>query len=94
MIASAGDAIDVEVGRRLRVRREMLGLPRAELALALGITPQFAARLEKGQRPLSSSMLWRAAKVLKVPVAYFFDDCGLLQDNPAGDMESREMLTL
>ena len=70
------DAVDSQIGERLRERRRALGLSQAELATRMGFTPPQINRYEHGTTRLSAAGLWRAAQVLGVPPSYFFDGLG------------------
>ncbi len=65
---------DVAVGKRLRVRREELGLSRDEVAASLGLTVGGLERYETGADRMRARDLFRAAKRLAVPISYFFRD--------------------
>lgn len=67
------DPIDVHVGSRLRARRILLGLSQEKLAEGLGITFQQVQKYERGSNRISASRLYNTAKLLAVPVAYFFE---------------------
>lgn len=66
--------IDVHVGSRVRLRRNMLGLSQEKLGDSLGITFQQVQKYEKGINRVGASRLQNIAAVLKVPVSYFFED--------------------
>ena len=66
--------VDVHVGSRLRVRRTLLGMSQTTLGDAIGLTFQQMQKYEKGTNRISSSRLYDLARVLDVPIAYFFDD--------------------
>jgi len=66
--------VDVYVGKRVRLRRHLLGLSQVELSRQLGITFQQIQKYEKGFNRLSASRLWDISRVLKVGVEYFFQD--------------------
>ena len=68
------NAVDVYVGERLRLRRQMLNLSQEKLAEALGLTFQQVQKYEKGANRISCSRLWDFSQVLQVPVQYFFMD--------------------
>lgn len=71
-----GDApnpVDVHVGFRLRTRRSILGITQENLAEAAGITFQQVQKYEKGKNRLSASRLFQFARVLDVPVSFFFE---------------------
>jgi transcriptional regulator with XRE-family HTH domain len=65
--------IDVHVGRRAKMRRNMLGMSQETLAGALGITFQQVQKYEKGVNRISASRLQHIANVLKVAPEFFFE---------------------
>jgi transcriptional regulator with XRE-family HTH domain len=66
--------IDIHVGKRLRLRRTVLGVSQEKLAEILGITFQQVQKYEKGVNRIGSSRLFDIAKALNVPVGFFFDE--------------------
>jgi transcriptional regulator with XRE-family HTH domain len=64
----------MHVGARLRQRRTLLGLSQERLADSLGITFQQVQKYERGTNRVGSSRLFDVARVLDVPVSYFFED--------------------
>ena len=66
--------IDVHVGARLRLRRTLLGISQTTLAEAMGLTFQQVQKYEKGVNRVSSSRLYDAARILDIPLSYFFDE--------------------
>lgn len=74
-----GHPLDRHVGRRVRLRRTLLGLTQQELGEQIGVTFQQIQKYERGTNRISASRLWEIARVLKVPVAFFFED---FQENP------------
>ncbi|EJF91851.1 MULTISPECIES: helix-turn-helix domain-containing protein [Bartonella] len=67
------DPIDVYVGTRIRLRRNMLGLTQEKLGEQLGITFQQIQKYEKGTNRVGASRLQAIAEIMDVPVSYFFD---------------------
>jgi len=65
--------IDRHVGARIRERRIMLGLTQQQLADLIGVTYQQAHKYERGINRVSAGRLFEVARVLTVPVTYFFD---------------------
>ena len=63
---------DVYVGKRLRARRGILGMTQGKLAAELGLTFQQVQKYEKGVNRVSASRLHDLARVLRVPVEFFF----------------------
>jgi transcriptional regulator with XRE-family HTH domain len=66
--------IDIHVGGRIRLRRNMLGLSQEKLGESLGITFQQIQKYEKGTNRVGASRLQAIASILEVPVAFFFED--------------------
>lgn len=69
---AAPDPIDVAIGSRLRLRRLAMGFSQETLGRALGITFQQIQKYERGTNRIFASRLFHLARVLRVPVAYFF----------------------
>ena len=65
--------IDIHVGSRVRLRRMMLGMSQEKLGENLGITFQQIQKYEKGTNRIGASRLQHIARVLSMPVAYFFE---------------------
>ncbi len=75
-VASLGqpNPIDVHVGGRVRLRRTLLGMSQEKLAEAIGLTFQQVQKYERGANRIGSSRLFDLARILDIPVSYFFDD--------------------
>lgn len=82
--------IDIHVGSRIRLRRNMLGMSQEKLGEGLGITFQQIQKYEKGTNRVGASRLQAISAVLGVPVSFFFEDApghqvggsdGLAEDN-------------
>jgi transcriptional regulator with XRE-family HTH domain len=67
-------AIDAHVGARIRLRRTLLGLTQERLGEALGLTFQQVQKYERGANRVGASRLFDLARILEVPVNYFYDD--------------------
>lgn len=65
--------VDVFVGQKLKNRRNLIGITQENLAEAAGITFQQVQKYEKGRNRLSASRLFQFARVLDVPISYFFE---------------------
>ncbi|MEK6746712.1 MAG: helix-turn-helix transcriptional regulator [Pseudomonadota bacterium] len=68
--------VDVEIGKRIKLRRTVLGFSQAYTANALNLTFQQVQKYEKGINSLSSNKLYSFASLLRVPVSYFFEGLG------------------
>ncbi len=66
--------VDVHVGSRMRQRRTLLGMSQTKVGDAVGLTFQQVQKYERGSNRIGSSRLYEFAKVLDVPVSYFFDE--------------------
>ena len=66
--------IDVHVGSRVRLRRNMLGLSQEKLGEAIGLTFQQVQKYERGANRIGASRLHDLSRVLDVPVSFFYDD--------------------
>ena len=72
MTTKAPNPVDKYVGSRVRMRRIMLGMSQEKLGEALGLTFQQVQKYEKGTNRIGASRLHAMARVLGVPVTYFF----------------------
>jgi len=100
--------VDVHVGKRVRLRRTLLGMSQEKLGEAIGLTFQQVQKYERGANRIGSSRLYQLSQVLDIPVSYFFDDLpaditgkpatGMTESAPAGyegdPMVKRETLEL
>ena len=98
--------VDIHVGRRIRLRRTLMGMSQEKLGTAVTLTFQQIQKYESGANRVGSSRLFQFSKVLSVPVSFFFDDmppevsgapAGLREDAvPFNDdiMTKRESLNL
>jgi transcriptional regulator with XRE-family HTH domain len=77
--------VDIHVGARLRQRRSLLGMSQTKVGEAVGLTFQQIQKYERGSNRVGSSRLFEFAKVLDVPVSYFFDEM------PANALSGRPM---
>jgi transcriptional regulator with XRE-family HTH domain len=68
------NAIDMHVGKRIRLRRTLLGMSQEQLGTELNITFQQVQKYERGANRVSASRLWDIGQILDAPIDYFFDD--------------------
>jgi transcriptional regulator with XRE-family HTH domain len=73
-MSEAPHPTDVQVGRRLRQRRTLLGMSQERLGELLGVTYQQIQKYERGANRIGSSRLHEISRILAVPVTYFFDE--------------------
>jgi len=80
------DHVDKHVGKRLRVRRSLLGISQEKLAAAVGVTFQQIQKYERGTNRVSASRLLRFSQVLQVPVDYFYENLETLSGGKSGQV--------
>jgi transcriptional regulator with XRE-family HTH domain len=73
MEKKSASSVDVHVGRRVRMRRVMLGMSQGKLANGLGVTFQQVQKYEKGTNRISASRLHHISHILQVPEEFFFE---------------------
>lgn len=64
--------VDKFVGKKLRVRRTLLGFTQEKMAELSGLTFQQIQKYEKGLNRIGSSRLYQFSKICNVPIYYFF----------------------
>ena len=78
--ANRANAVDKHVGQRIRDRRVMLGLSQQQMADMIGVTYQQAHKYERGINRISAGRLFEIARVLNVPIAFFYDGLDGVED--------------
>jgi transcriptional regulator with XRE-family HTH domain len=68
------NTMDLHVGSRVRLRRMMLGMSQEKLGEQMALTFQQIQKYERGINRISASRLFDLAKVLEVPVQFFFEE--------------------
>ena len=66
--------IDVHVGFRVRLRRNLLGMSQEKLGRAIGLTFQQIQKYERGANRIGASRLFQLSRILDVPISFFFDE--------------------
>ena len=84
------EPVDIHVGMRLRLKRQLGGLSQESLAERVGLTFQQIQKYERGANRVSASRLWQFAKILGVPVSFFFDD--MAEGEPVQQDTDRKLL--
>lgn len=74
--ARRANTMDVHVGSRVRLRRMLLGMSQEKLGEQLGLTFQQVQKYEKGVNRIGAGRLHELAKVLGVPVQFFYEYSG------------------
>jgi transcriptional regulator with XRE-family HTH domain len=68
--------VDLHVGLRIRVARAVARLSQEQLGKALGLTFQQVQKYEKGVNRVGAGRLSDIARILGVPISYFFENAG------------------
>ena len=71
---TTNNAIELHVGKRLRLHRILLGMSQEQFGAKLNITFQQVQKYERAANQISASRLLDISQTLDVPVSYFFDD--------------------
>jgi transcriptional regulator with XRE-family HTH domain len=86
--------IDSHVGTRIRERRVMLGLTQQQLADLIGVTYQQAHKYERGINRVSAGRLFEIARVLSVPIGFFYEGVEAPTSAPVPIDNHREQMML
>lgn len=81
------DTADVHVGQNIRELRQSKGLTQAQLAEAIGVSPTFISRVERGEKSMSLQKLQCVAK-------YFRVSCDALIDGPGSNTHIQNIVVL
>jgi transcriptional regulator with XRE-family HTH domain len=87
--AVSSNAIDQHIGRRLQLRRTMMGLSLKDLARECGVTFQQVQKYENADNRISASRLFEIGLALQTPVSFFF--VGLPGNMPDETKATRSM---
>ena len=72
------DPVDIHVGARVRERRLSIGMSQSALGEYLRLTFQQIQKYERGANRISASKLWALSNLFEVPIEWFFDGLGEL----------------
>lgn len=73
MATKIPNPVDVYVGSRIRMRRNMLAMSQESLATSIRLTFQQVQKYEKGINRVGASRLQQIATALQVPPSFFFE---------------------
>lgn len=82
-------AVDQHIGRRMQLRRTMLGLSLKDLANICGVTFQQIQKYETADNRISASRLFEIGAAMQTPVSFFFT--GLPGNMPDETKTTRSM---
>ena len=69
--------IDVYAGRRMRLRRTLIGLSQLDVADALGISCKSVDNYERGYERIHLARLLQIGRILHVSPCYFYDNVNI-----------------
>lgn len=81
-------AVDIHVGRRVRAARLAHRISQEKLAEAVGVSFQQIQKYEKGVNRIGTGRLHAIAKLLQLPVTYFFEGVEKTQSKVSRDSMS------
>lgn len=88
--ARSANIVDEHVGSRIRIRRQILGMSQEKLGDQLGVTFQQVQKYERGSNRVGASRLYDVARVLEVPVGFFYeglDESGAVEGFSENDQQ-------
>ncbi len=73
------ESLSVEIGKRVRRRREELGFTREHLAEQCDLSARFFAEIESGRKNMTTKSLYRVARALNLSADYilFGEEAGV-----------------
>ena len=74
---------DIEMGKRIRLRRVEQKISQAEFGEKLGVSFQQVQKYEKGVNRVGAARLQQIATALNVPVTFFYDSDGKIAKSRA-----------
>lgn len=75
-VTKKANPIDAQVGNRVRIRRMLIGMSQERLGDLLGLTFQQVQKYEKGVNRIGAGRLFEIARILGVPIDFFYDGVG------------------
>lgn len=82
------DSLNKQIGQRVRVQREYLGLTREGLCNYVSISPQFLSEIERGVKGVSAETLYKLCEGLGVSADFVL----MGKENPTNVSEIVNML--
>lgn len=78
------DAVDILVGRNIRILRQDRGMSQTELGRQIDVTFQQVQKYENGTNRVGSGRLFKIASILGVPITAFFEGASQATSENAG----------
>ncbi len=66
--------LTIQIGQRIRKQRKISNMSQTDLGDVIGVTFQQIQKYENGNNRVSAATLYSIAKVLEVPITYFYGD--------------------
>ncbi len=73
-IKSIMSKINIEIGKKIKIKRHEIGYKQESLAIELGISQSALSRIENGSDSLVVEILYLLTQVLNTPIGYFISD--------------------
>ncbi len=73
VLSKRTNPVDIHIGSRVRLKRQMLQMSQEKLGEYLGVTFQQVQKYEKGSNRIGAGSLWRIAQIMGTPVSFFFE---------------------
>jgi len=84
------DPVDIHVGKRLKLRRNLVGMSQEQMGKALGLTFQQIQKYERGTNRIGASRLHHLAALLNVSVGWFYDEFSLQRVSRVGFADNKQ----
>lgn len=78
------DAVDILVGRNIRILRQDRGMSQTELGRQIDVTFQQVQKYENGTNRVGSGRLFKISSILGVPITAFFEGANQATSENAG----------
>ena len=85
VMTKKANPIDGQVGNRVRIRRMLIGMSQERLGDLLGLTFQQVQKYEKGVNRIGAGRLFEVARILNVPVDFFYEGLNAITEGGLGD---------
>ena len=82
------DYLNKQLGRRLRRRRQLLGLSQQSLGQICGMSFQQIQKYEAAVTHIKAAKLWELSQALRVEIGYFFDGLPAEPEKPRNGIQT------
>lgn len=88
------NSIDEHIGKRLRQRRNMLGLTQEKLGSMIGVTFQQIQKYERGHNRIGGSRMYSLCNALKIEPNFLFEELSFEEKKGGDPMLSCDSINL